>query len=62
MKTRGIYTQKWPLACIWHVSVWHAYDMQFSRAYDTHLPHNPKPTHRVAYTVLNVNEYTPFEK
>ncbi len=24
--------------------------MQFSRAYDTHLPHNPNPTHREAYT------------
>ncbi len=27
-----------------------SYDMLFSRAYDTHLPHNPNPTHHVAYT------------
>ncbi len=27
-----------------------AYYAQFSRTYDTHLPHNPNPTHRVAYT------------
>ncbi len=28
----------------------HAYDTQFSCTYDTHLPHNPNPNHRVAYT------------
>ncbi len=35
---------------IWNEICWRAYDMQFSRTYDTHLPHNPNPTHRVAYT------------
>ncbi len=24
--------------------LWHEYNMQFSRKYDTHLPHNPNPT------------------
>ncbi len=50
MKTRGIDTQKWTLAYIWYERVWSAYNTQFSRSYDTHLPHSPNPTHRVAYT------------
>lgn len=33
----------------WKNLVWHAYDTQFSCIYDTHLPHNPKPTHCIAY-------------
>ncbi len=35
---------------IWYEICWRAYyDTQFSRSYDTHLPHNPNPTNRVAY-------------
>ncbi len=37
-------------ACIWYEICWRAYDAQFSHTYDTHLPHNPNPTHCVAYT------------
>ncbi len=37
-------------AYIWYEHVWRAYDTQFSHTYDTHLPHNPNHTHRVAYT------------
>ncbi len=63
-KNRGIDTQKWTLAFICYAHFWHAYNTQFSRAYDTkfvgvhmicsfrvydtHLHHNPNPTHRVA--------------
>ncbi len=36
--------------CIWYQNCCRAYDTQFSRTYDMHLPHNPNPTHRVAYT------------
>ncbi len=34
----------------WYYICWHAYDMQFSRTCDTHPPHSPNLTHRVAYT------------
>ncbi len=39
-------------AYIWYKICWRAYDLQFSRTYDTLLSHNPNPnpTHRVAYT------------
>ncbi len=37
-------------AYIWYEICWHAYDTQFSHTYDTHSPHNPNPTHCVAYT------------
>ncbi len=47
-KTRGIDTQKWTLAFICYAHFWRAYNTQFSRTYDTHLHHNPNPTHRVA--------------
>ncbi len=40
-------TQKWTLAYIWYEICWQAYDTQFSHTYDTRLPHNPNPTHRV---------------
>ncbi len=51
-------TQKWTLAyiwyavfaCIWYEICWHAYNTLLSRTYDTHLPHDPNPTHRVAYS------------
>ncbi len=35
MKICGIDVQKWTLAFIWYAHVWHAYNMQFSCAYDT---------------------------
>ncbi len=54
--------EKWTLAFIWYAHVLHAYNTQFSRAYDTqftrrptydtHLPHNPNPTHCVAYMYM----------
>ncbi len=34
-KTHGIDTQKWTLAFICYAHFWRAYNMQFSRAYDT---------------------------
>ncbi len=66
MKTRGIDKQKRTLAYIWYERVWCAYNTQFLHAYDTkfvgvhmirsfrihmiRIPHNPNPTHHVAYT------------
>ncbi len=63
MKTGGIDTKKLTLAYIWYEHVWHAYDTKFSRAYDieicwyvydTHLPHNPNPTHCVVIFFVSI--------